>query len=218
MKCATILARIQRLRLENASVQGAQHTGGLAGYAMGSTIEFIEVNGEVNRAMSTGGLLGFASGGSVQAIVADVSIQGGDRTGGLIGQTQGNTTIYYASTRGSVQGTSSVGGLVGCHSQALLSDIYSWAVVNDTSNVGGAVGSMAGTSSTRAYIYRCFSVGAVTGDASLGGFVGGSASTSHNTVGDGYWDTETSGLTHSAPGSGQPTAAMWQETPRSSIF
>lgn len=50
-------AHVQRLRLENANVQGAQYTGGLAGYALGGTIEFIELTGEVNGGGHTGGLL-----------------------------------------------------------------------------------------------------------------------------------------------------------------
>ncbi len=204
-------AHVQHLRLANANVHGAQYTGALAGLASGSTMAFIALTGAVNGGQDTGGLTGYASGCTVHAAAADLTVQGSDRTGGLIGYALGNTTMYHGSARGLARGATSVGGLVGQHHQALLADSYSWADVAGAASVGGAVGHMTGSSAaTRAHVYRVYSAGAVTGGGSPGGLVGASGTASVNIVADGYWDTETSGLTNSAAGSGHPTAAMQQ--------
>ncbi len=200
-------ATVENLYLENVSVQGGQYTGGLAGRAHNSTIEHVQVTGEVNGVQDTGGLIGYLGGGSsVGHVSSEAAVQGGECTSGLVGYVHdASDRIYHAYTLGTVDGGLYTGGLVGRLYRGTVSDSYSRAAISGSSTVGGAVGYV---NLSTSYVYRTYSTGAVTATTTT--YLGGLVGQARGTVTDSYWDTETSGLMNSAGGTGKTTAEMQQ--------
>ena len=157
-------------------------------------------------------------------------MKGGDsNVGGLVGQNDGTITNSYA--RGSVEGHKKVGGLVGYQQAGTISNAYATGGVNGSSNVvGGLVGD------NRGVLNNVYATGSVDGKSYVGGLVGwngkggmigsayatGSVAASIRDSGglvglnDGkvlantYWNTETTGQSDSAGGTGLTTAQMFE--------
>jgi hypothetical protein len=110
------------------------------------------------------------------------------------------TQCYSAAA---TNGTSDVGGLIG-DNNGTVTQCYSSAVTNGTSDVGGLIGhNNVGT------VTQCYSMGVVSGDSGVGGLVGGS---DEDTIIQCFWDTQTSGQVTSAGGIGLTTAEMQMES------
>jgi hypothetical protein len=100
-----------------------------------------------------------------------------------------------------ITGASIVGGLVGDNWYGTVSDSYSTGNVTGTGwagGLGGLVGVNGGT------VRNSYSSAKVTGDEFVGGLVGDSS----GIVSNSFWDTETSGQSTSAGGTGKTTAQM----------
>jgi hypothetical protein len=106
-------------------------------------------------------------------------ISGDDYLGGLVGLNAGSVSQCYSA--GAVSGATQYGGLVGSNGET-------WPAIK-----GGTV-------------TRCYSTGAVAGLAK--GAVGGLVGSNYGGVLYCFWDTETSGRTTSAGGTGKKTAEM----------
>ena len=144
-----------------------------------------------------GGLVGWSN-GPITASYATGWVTGSSRVGGLVGLSQGSITTSYATGR--VTGRYYVGGLVGL-SQGSLTTSYATGWVTGNHEVGGLVGL-----NWRASISTSYATGRVTGSLRhIGGLVG---ENSNGTVTASYWDTDTSGQTSSAGGTGQTTAQL----------
>jgi hypothetical protein len=100
-----------------------------------------------------------------------------------------------------VTGDDYIGGLVGSNSGE-ISDSYSKCPANGDGDVGGLVGGNEGQ------IAYSFAAGTVTGNSSLGGLIG---SDTEGTITSCCWDTQTSGQSTSAGGTGKNTADMKQQ-------
>ncbi len=99
-------AVIHNVSLQDIHVRGNTYTGGLAGYALNSAVDRLQVTGEVSGGAYTGGIIGSMFGGSLFYISTDASVLGAAETGGLAGRTDGFTlTVHHAFTLGTVQGT-----------------------------------------------------------------------------------------------------------------
>ncbi|MCX5644875.1 MAG: hypothetical protein NTZ17_09340 [Phycisphaerae bacterium] len=193
------------------------YVGGLVGENSGSVTQCYST-GAVSGNQSVygphgciGGLVGF-NGGSVTLCYSTGAVSGTGNydcsVGGLVGYNYGNVTLCYSA--GVVSGTGdwgSVGGLVGWNCGGCsVTQCYSTGMVSGTGNqgsVGGLVGENEGA------VTQCYSTGAVSGAGqygSVGGLVGESF---RGTVGTGcFWDTQTSGQTKSAGGTGKTTTEM----------
>lgn len=79
-----------------------------------------------------------------------------------------------------------------------------WSGGNVNGN-GDDVGGLIGNNQLGARVQNCYSTGSVTGNNDVGGLVGDN---SDSTVSNSFWDTETSGMTTSAGGTGLTTAEM----------
>lgn len=92
------------------------------------------------------GLFGFISGSEtkVQKVgVVDSYFNGRQYVGGVVGYNEAGYVNYVYHT-GSVNGNTSVGGVVGCNrisNEGIVQDVYGVGSVKGTSNVGGVVGS-----------------------------------------------------------------------------
>jgi hypothetical protein len=194
-------ALIKNLRVQGAVVTAgtAGIAGALVGYLHSGTISRCHAEGgSVSGGFAVGGLVGIGN-GTVLYCSSSASISTSDMSGGgLVGQ-NGGVVTKCAST-GPVSARSWAGGLVGENS-GTVSDSYSTAKATAAKGyAGGLVASNAGK------IRNCYSAGAVSAPQGAGGLVGGTKG--QQGVTDSFWDTQTSGQSTSAGGSGQKTAQM----------
>jgi hypothetical protein len=185
---------IEYLQLHAVSITSTtqKSVGSLAG-CNGGNIYYVSVDGTVkgNNTANVGGIAG-ANDGSIAIARVAVSVSGG-QTGGIVGENDSGVSQAYAS--GSVTGQSNVGGLVGAN-KSYLQNSYSTAAVNGN---GGTVGSLAGFNG--ADITDCYAIGTVSGTGIVGGLVGYDPNES---VSNGYWDLDTSGINDPNQGAGLP--------------
>jgi hypothetical protein len=171
------------------------------------------------------GLFGYLrSGAEVKNLgVVDVNIAGRgifNYVGGVVGSngswdtSGGNVTRCYST--GAVRGTGLggwVGGLVG-ENHGNVTNCYSTAAVRvpsqDWGSPSGWLGSGGGlVGYNGGGVTQCYSAGVVSGTGSyVAGLVGYNNDTTHATVTACFWDTQTSGQTESAGGTGKATAEM----------
>jgi len=145
-----------------------------------------------------GGLVGSNYGSITSSYIAG-SVSGDISVGGLVGSNHGSITSSYSNS--SVSGDHSVGGLVGENSYiGSITSSYSTGSVSGDISVGGLVGS----NWYMGRITSSYSTGSVSGDHSVGGLVGNNWSG----ITSSFWDTEASGATVSAGGTGLTTTEM----------
>ncbi len=120
--------------------------------------------------------------------------------GGLVGvnQIEGVLESSYSAVDISGHGEI-VGGLLGLNG-GMVTSCYSTGNVTGNNTIGGLVGS-----GYRSVIEFSYSTGQVDGVDDLGGLAGRYYA---STINSSFWDTETSGLTNSATGTGLTTAQM----------
>lgn len=170
---------VSNVGLDGGSVIGQNNVGSLAGFNEG-TITKGSATGSVNGDYEVGGLVGFNAGTITRSSATGAVTGTYDDVGGLVGGNYGTISNSYA--QGSVTGVSDsyyVGGLVGYHTNGTVNAI----------NTSYAKGRVSGSAGSR----------------DVGGLIGGgSGSTSSNS----FWDTQTTGQSLSAGGTGKTTALM----------
>jgi hypothetical protein len=213
---------VENVNLRGVNVTGARGTGSLAGRIRGLSVDTrVELssaeNGTVTGHAATGGLVG-----------ANNSFK--DSPGGTerpyIRQSYADIDVFHQfhdqSTEGGDDGgdLSKFGGLVGCNQKGVTEDSYARGdviIVNNSNEDLERVGGLAGCADIRGLILRSYSTGLVqvtnNGNGSVsavGGLVGnlpGPGANAGQAV-DSYWDTQTSGTTTSAGGTGLTTSQM----------
>jgi len=146
------------------------------------------------------GLFGqLESGAQVMSLgVVDANVAAsGDCVGALAGSNVGGFVAECYST-GTIRGNNDVGGFVG-RNQGSVADCYCTSVVNGQEVVGGLVGLNSGS------VTNCYSIGRVSGSE---GLVGGLVGSGWGATANGFWDTQTSGQSTGAGGTGKTTAEM----------
>jgi len=196
----------------NVSNTTGSDIGGLVGLNNG-TINNSHATGNVSntanrRWSNVGGLVGYGhSTNTVSNSYATGAVTGtGWSVGGLIGlMGLSSGTLSNAYATGNVSGTEYVGGLVGRLYAGAISNAYATGHVSGTVlDVGGLVGyGRAGTTISNSY-----STGAVIGGLNVGGLIG----SSQGSITSSYWNTQTSGTSTSAGGSGRTTEQMQAAT------
>jgi hypothetical protein len=193
---------VKNLGLKNFSFSSSSSdVGGVAGENDGSISNCYSM-GTVSGGPA-GGLIG-ENWGSVSKCYSTSTVSGYNCVGGLVGEKNGYSNISNCYSTGAVSGYFAVGGLVGADDGGSISNCYAMGSVSGSSGsqwVGGLIGYNQGGS-----ISNCYSTGAVSGSSYVGGlagriFYGGSILGS-------FWDTQTSGWTTSAGGTGKTTAEM----------
>ena len=183
--------------VQGGSVLGAFDVGGLVGHNW-STIDNCYSAGSVSGRTNVGGLVGWNNSGTITNCYSTSSVSGNNNVGGLMGIGGGTITNCYATA--SVSGKHLIGGLIGENYYGTISNCYATGSVAGTGSwVGGLVGVNWGV------ITNCYSAGSVSGNNNVGGLVGDKW---QGEVTYSFWDTETSGQTASAGGTGLPTAQM----------
>ncbi|MFP4691670.1 MAG: LamG-like jellyroll fold domain-containing protein [Bacteroidales bacterium] len=156
----------------------------------------VDVTGSVN----IGGLIG-SNGGSIENSHSTGSVDGRDNVGGLVGYTVDgiNNSFSTVDVTGDPVSGYFAGGLVGRHNSGTINNSYATGNVNGGERVGGLVGQ-----NEENDIINSYAAGAVSGISRVGGLAGETTGNFHNS----FWDTETSGQTTSAGGTGKTTAEM----------
>jgi len=175
--------------------------GGLVGANFG-TIEDSQATGDVSGTSKVGGLVGRNDRGSVIGEIsksyATGNVDGDDFVGGLVGNTvAGEVRESYAT--GEVSADGRAGGFIG-QNFGTVSDSYATGSVNSVNGRGGGF-----VGYNDAPVRNSYSTGAVTARQS-GGFIASQGSSA--TTEDGYWDTESSGISFSIIGIGLTTSEM----------
>jgi len=155
-----------------------------------------------------GALVGLNNYGAVRNCYSTGNVSGNQKVGGLVGY-NGYGTVSDSYSAASVTGNWSVGGLVGentgnVNNNGTVSNSYSTGNVTGENGVGGLVGRSREYGGGGSTIGSSYSTGTVTGNWSVGGLVGENT----GTVSDSFWDTETSGQSTSAGGTGKNTTEM----------
>jgi len=173
----------------------SSQTGGLIGSVnqtgsnlAGVTLSNVYATGDVTGTTYSGGLVGALTGGSSASHnkLSDAYASGsvtsdGSNTGGLIGGASGYLDITNSHASGDVvTDQSTAGGLIGSSSGTItIAKSYATGDVTATasgvSNIGGLIGSMAGTT-----VNTSFASGDVTGTSYTGGLIGAMTSGSLN--------------------------------------
>ena len=205
-------SKVMCLGLVDVDIAGSgDYVGGLLGFNNGGSMTQCYITGVVRGTDVVGGLVGFNTGFcEVTHSHSTALVMGVGYVGGLVGENWG--TIKECRAGGHASGVSNVGGLVGANRGgcsemkvgwcvwASVTDSYSSTEVSGTGdNVGGLVGHNAGA------VSHAYAIGAVTSGGEGGGGLVGSGGGS---VAASLWDTQTSGQTTSAGGTGKTTAEM----------
>ena len=198
-----VSGQIRNLGLENPRVfaQGF-NVGALAGYLDSGTITDCYATGvDVSGDDNIGGLIGEST-GRVFDCYSTGKVSGDYNVGGLIGLVA-DSTVNTSYSKANVSGNGDIGGLVGKTGDeaGVVSDCYATGNVTGNLYVGGFVGQV-----ERGRTYKCYSTGRVSGNQFVGGFTG-----YIRVLGDAifcFWDTQHSGQSTSAGGTGKTTAEM----------
>ena len=162
--------------------------GGFAGISWGGYINMSYSTGNVSAHSYLGGFIGTIQSsnnqqyiGVIQECYSTGNVTGNNRIGGFAGE-NGSSIIWECYSRGSASGAAIVGGFCGC--------LYLYPY--DGMDI--------------AYIDNCYSTGPVSGSSETGGLIG--RILDNQPVANSFWDTDTSGWTSSAGGTGKTTSQM----------
>ncbi len=224
--------RISNLHINRDNSQDLGMFAGNTGTIRNFGLSEIRVEGRI----SVGGLVGRNEGRLMNVYVdGDSSVTGrSDNIGLLAGKNESSGLIINSYVRGTVSGTSFVGGICGENNGAIINS-YADAEVSGTGvGTGGLVGNIDG-----GFVINSYATGSVSGGSSMSaGLIGrvldvreirnsysiATVAASDNaqgllsgniipgTVRDSYWDTITSGRSTSRGGSGRTTAQLWMPT------
>jgi len=234
-------AVITDVTLADVDITGDDCVGGLVGYIWGNaaiTITDIIVSGDLNGNRDVGGLIGedyTISGLTISGCQTSGTVTSlNDYVGGLIGATYFSTISRCSSSATVVGAGWWAGGLIG-HFWGTGTLAESYASGNVSNPLGDYVGGLIGRASEVGNITDCYARGAVTGDDSVGGFIGELAAGSINdsystglvtgntnvggfcglnsdTITNCFWDTATSGTAVSDGGTGKTTSQMQRKS------
>jgi len=194
------------------NVSGYDSSGGIVGWLnSGSTVSSCLSNANVLATYNSGGIVGKSHNPSVDTcnFIDHCSNSGKvksvENAGGLVGLSSTNLNITLSSNTGTVTGNCA-GGLAGyCASPFLscttITNSYSLAEIKGYIGVAGLVGYL-----ERSYINMCYCSGFITGEDVCGGMV--AYATNNFSVLNSFWNTEISGQTTSAAGTGLTTIEM----------
>jgi hypothetical protein len=177
---------------------GDNYQGGMVAYANDTNLTDCKANVTIDGDRYVGGLVAYSAGiGQLLRCQATGTITAtGDYIGGLVGYSNSEINQSFATVN--ITGDDYVGGLVG-YSVHRIANAYSMGNVTGDDRVGGLVGRQVGST-----IDNSFSAGQVVGNTNVGGLVGDNSGVISNS----FWDTEISGQTASAGGTGKTTAEM----------
>lgn len=192
-------ATIKNFAMTNVDVVANDWVGAVAGRIIDSTVENIQVQGDVLGGLGVGGVIGIADWGvnemskvSMVGTVTDTTAWGG----GVIGYAV-NMNIDSVYFNGTMTGTNTSGGITGNFvangsNTATLSNCYAVGTLNDQNFKSGLVGNLGEFESGAVNVVNCFTV--MTGDNPVAGLFARRDGT-NITVTNSYFDQTAAGTT-----------------------
>ena len=172
-------ATIKNIKVTGASIEGKDHTGGLAGTSLSSTFSDCTFTGEVKGASDVGGIVANTGDNTVLSndVVSVTLSASGNYAGGLIGRNDATTQLSVTNCRlndSQVIGKNYVGGACGAVKGNRATDVCTFSNCYIYSNVVGEnyVGGICGSGESGWYTMNIISCGFV-GDISANSYVGG---------------------------------------------
>ncbi len=220
---------IENLKLADVDITSHGNVGAISGEGYNATLINCSASGSITSTVTSGysyagGLVGVNNGTSSHSseivdCFADIDINATEAyVGGLIGANKsgtnyldgGNMHIYRSASNGAMSGSSYVGGIIGkievlLHGDVAIDNCYATGEIVGSNSSAGLVGEIETDASSTVTIEKCYAAGNVDCGGSSGGLIG------YNDGGDisnSYWDTEATGQSSSAGGTGLNTAAM----------
>jgi|GEM_PF-4067981 len=168
---------IKNLNIENISVRGKLHVGGLVGLVRGSSaIENCHIfgRGQITGSAYVAGIVGRVYGGHVKinnsSNRVNIKAEGGDAlAGGLLGDGYADISNCYAACNIEAAGTF-VGGLAACLRKggSILNSFFNGTINSNGNDVGGIAGIVEGDIT----ISQCYSAGILNAGYRVGGLLG----------------------------------------------
>ena len=182
-------ATIKNIKVTGASIEGKDHTGGLAGTSLSSTFSDCTFTGEVKGASDVGGIVANTGDNTVLSndVVSVTLSASGNYAGGLIGRNDATTQLSVTNCRlndSQVIGKNYVGGacgaVLGNHRTAnTLTNCFIYSEVIGENYVGGICGYSENYNKT-INLTSCGFVGNVSATSYAGGLAGRIKRTSNN--------------------------------------
>jgi hypothetical protein len=199
---------VKNIIITDIAIVGRDYVGPVVGSAYGgATVENCIVGtrtvsaGTASGRSQIGGAIGFSAAGTFTKILANAACTGtGSNTGGLVGYASQNASsgsYSYCAAYGNSSGVDNVGGFCGRNSSKGITNSYARGSATASGDYAG--GFTGYSSGEQVYSYS-------TGvDDSAGANENGFADANGL---NSYWDTQTSGDSTSAAGTGKTTAEM----------
>ena len=155
---------------ENCNIDVRASFGSIAGYLYNNA----NIENCINEATikahgtNTGGIVGTSTAGCIVTKCSNKGIiQGTLTVGGIVGNNEGN--ILYCYNLNTINSESSVGGICGVSTGRITESYNIASIVSETTNVGGIVGLSQGNGNTDS----CYNMGSITGTGNnVGGIIG----------------------------------------------
>jgi hypothetical protein len=213
---------IRNLHITNSAVIGARGTGTLVGRVTGDNKTLIEncsaIDGTVTGDGATGGLVGSNNSWKEKAQAATFQP--------AISKSYADIDVYWSRNPASSPGADKFGGLAGCNQKGKTINSYARGSVTIDNNpqvedlIPERIGGIAGCTIYQGIIEKSYATTVVTierelesGIIRIGGLVGllddpAESDKYNGTVSNSFWDTEATGLSTSAAGTGKTTELM----------
>ena len=184
----------------------AFHVGGLVGHNYSGTITNSFATGNASTTSSTGGAGGLVgeNDATITLSYATGNASAPTAAGGLVGTNSGGSVSQSYATgtaTGTGSGATGTGGLIGSGSGGSVTDSFSTGAASGGTGVGGLIGTQSGGTISTSYTF-----GRVSGSSGTGGLIGKAASSP--TVNNSFFDSQATGQSASAGGTGQTTAQL----------
>ena len=161
---------------------------------------------------NVGGLIGRFNGGRITRSYTDVEVVSNSGNAGGLVETMNSGTIEESYALGDAQGGggfASVGGIVGFGGGGTVRNSYARGNATATGSDADAGGLVGTAGNFGVSVENAYSTGVVSGATNEGGFAG---AFNGGSLSNGYWDTETSGLSDGiGTGSGDVTGLTTSE-------
>ncbi len=163
----TSSAEIKNVNFDEFNIRGSDYTGTVAGSSSGTISNITIKNGQINsQDRYIGGLFGAHDKGTVtDCTVENVNVNGTSSVGGLLGRFLSGT-VTRSSSDVIVVGIDSVGGLIGevtPNGDTIILEDYANASISGQDNVGGLIGNLQVNNGSLFRLNDCYSEGAISG-------------------------------------------------------
>ncbi len=207
---------ISDIVLTDVSLHARNYLGSVAGYAVDSRIDMIDLQGTISGNDTVGGIAGQVVRSIIQRCKTYVTCWADNyHAGGIVAIVSSdasfNSTVSTCEASGSVRSNSNTGGLVGFLAYGSLINSASHATVQGYTQNGGAVGTCGWDNPGS--IVRSYSTGMIVSEAGGYSNYGLVGRYQNGQIYDCYWDTSSSGTNNGGPTNaiGLSTAAMQQQ-------